>query len=116
MFQVLARGQVVEQRKHTGQWTTYVPISIPIRPEMIPSARLLVYFIKDGKVGGDSLWIDVEDACSSQVNNASSSITTHLGTVRTSTTITTTTYTTPASCSRSSSCSRSGLCHRMSII
>ena len=68
--QVLSRGRIVQADKKTGQWENFETLSIPIKREMVPSARIVVFFIKNNFVAGDSLWIDVEDKCQKEVNAA----------------------------------------------
>ena len=66
--QVLSRGRIVQADKTTGEWENLQILSINITRQMAPSARIVVFFIKNDIVAGDSLWIDVEDTCQKEVN------------------------------------------------
>lgn len=68
LYMVISKGRIVKQGSVTKdpEDATYLPVQVS--HDMVPSARLLVYFIdKQGKVVADSLWIDVEDKCKNEV-------------------------------------------------
>lgn len=58
--------------RHNG--TTFQPINFKVMSDMVPSARLLVYYIMTGETTAelvaDSVWMGVKDKCVSdlQVN------------------------------------------------
>ena len=69
--QVLSRGRILSSKKTSvsdgGSWSINQELKINITRDMVPSARLVVFFISStGVVGGDSLWIDVQDRCQHQ--------------------------------------------------
>ena len=68
LLQVLSKGQIVQASKRTGQITGLQPLRVQVAKEMIPSARLLVYMVAGSQVAADSVWIDIEDQCSSSVS------------------------------------------------
>ena len=44
-------------------------LQIPVTPEMSPSVRLLVYYVKGNEeVVADSVWVDVVDQCQNDVS------------------------------------------------
>ena len=63
--QVLSRGRILQAEKEVGEWENFNTLSIPIKREMIPSARIVIFFEAHGVVAGDSIWIDVENKCHS---------------------------------------------------
>ncbi|XP_043096088.1 complement C5 [Puntigrus tetrazona] len=71
-YQVLSRGKVVQFKtvKWDGEKTQN--INIKITPDMVPSARLLVYYVLYGEekaeLVADSTWIDVKAKCVNNLN------------------------------------------------
>ncbi|XP_052411898.1 complement C5 isoform X2 [Carassius gibelio] len=71
-FQILSRGKVVHF--NTVKWSggKYQNFNIEITPDMVPSARLVVYYVLDGEekaeLVADSTWIDVKAKCVNNLN------------------------------------------------
>uniref|UniRef100_A0AAY4ESR9 Complement component 5 n=1 Tax=Denticeps clupeoides TaxID=299321 RepID=A0AAY4ESR9_9TELE len=67
-YQIISKGKVVkfDTQQRVGDRSTEI-INIHITPDMVPSARLLVYYILSGEeraeLVADSVWIDVKDKC-----------------------------------------------------
>ncbi|MCQ8205865.1 hypothetical protein NP569_26625, partial [Vibrio parahaemolyticus] len=51
--------------------STYQYINIPVTQNMVPSARLLVYYIVTGvqtaELVADAVWINIEEKCGNQL-------------------------------------------------
>ncbi|KAM5185761.1 complement C5 isoform 2-T2 [Callospermophilus lateralis] len=71
-FLILSRGKIV----HFGTRekildSTYQSINIPVTQNMVPSARLLVYYIVTGEqtaeLVSDSVWLNIEEKCDNQL-------------------------------------------------
>uniref|UniRef100_A0A3B3S7N0 Complement C3 n=1 Tax=Paramormyrops kingsleyae TaxID=1676925 RepID=A0A3B3S7N0_9TELE len=64
-YLVLNKGQIIRadrQEREKGQ--SLVILSLPIRKDMIPSFRLVVYYhLGQAEVVSDSVWVDVKDTC-----------------------------------------------------
>ncbi|XP_048869003.1 complement C3-like isoform X1 [Brienomyrus brachyistius] len=64
-YLVVNKGQIVHadrQERQKGQ--SLVTLSLPIRKDMIPSFRLVVYYhLGAAEVVSDSVWVDVKDTC-----------------------------------------------------
>uniref|UniRef100_A0A3B3S054 Complement component 5 n=1 Tax=Paramormyrops kingsleyae TaxID=1676925 RepID=A0A3B3S054_9TELE len=67
-YQVISKGKIVKfdtVPRHTG--TTFQPINFKVMSDMVPSARLLVYYIMTGETTAelvaDSVWMGVKDKC-----------------------------------------------------
>ena len=65
----MARGNIISQSTHTvDSATTRTVLRVPLTVDMAPSARLLVYAIRDdGEVVADSLTISVGNAFQNKV-------------------------------------------------
>ncbi|KAM4876956.1 LOW QUALITY PROTEIN: complement C5 [Thomomys bottae] len=71
-FLILSKGKIV----HFGTReklpdSSYQSINIPVTPNMVPSARLLVYYIVTGEqkaeLVSDSVWLNIEEKCGNQL-------------------------------------------------
>ncbi|XP_058997811.1 complement C5 [Mustela lutreola] len=71
-YLILSRGKIV----HFGTReklldSTYQNINIPVTQDMVPSARLLVYYIVTGEqtaeLVSDSVWLNIEEKCGNQL-------------------------------------------------
>ena len=65
----MARGNIISQSTHTvDSATTHTVLRVPLTVDMAPSARLLVYTIRDdGEVVADSLTISVGNTFQNKV-------------------------------------------------
>ncbi len=67
--QVLSKGKVVEfgSHKFVSSTDNKQTLSFAVTPSMVPSIRLLVYYILYGEgtseLVADSVWLDVKDKC-----------------------------------------------------
>lgn len=63
---MVSKGVLMESSsKDVGALTK---VSIQIRPEMIPSFRLIAYYYhNNGEIVADSIWVDVKDECEGKV-------------------------------------------------
>ena len=52
----------------TGKWENFYIENIGVTKEMVPEVRIVVIWTEGDKVGGDSLWVDIDDACGSKVS------------------------------------------------
>ena len=70
-IQVVVRGEIVHQRAVSVTMGVLTTLRILVTPQMSPSARLLVYYIR--QIGGstevvdDAIWIDIQDECRNKV-------------------------------------------------
>nr|ACH56749.1 complement component 5 protein [Ginglymostoma cirratum] len=67
-YQVVSKGKIVLfETKDRPVGNQIFSLNIPITREMIPSARLIAYYVVTGENNGelvvDSLWFDVEEKC-----------------------------------------------------
>uniref|UniRef100_A0A8C0P3T6 Complement C5 n=1 Tax=Canis lupus familiaris TaxID=9615 RepID=A0A8C0P3T6_CANLF len=71
-YLVLSKGKIV----HFGKAeklpdSSYQSVNIPVTPDMVPSARLLVYYIVTGEqtaeLVSDSVWLNIEEKCGNQL-------------------------------------------------
>nr|BAR45608.1 complement component 3-1 [Scolopendra japonica] len=74
MYMVVSRGKILMMNETETRGEAVVrTIQFPVTVDMSPSFRLIVYFIKNGKIIADSLNIDVERTC--KYNNGKFSVT-----------------------------------------
>ncbi|KAK7802507.1 hypothetical protein U0070_018246, partial [Myodes glareolus] len=71
-YLILSKGKIVQYgTKEKVLYSTYQNINIPVTQDMVPSARLLVYYIVTGEqtaeLVADSVWINVEEKCGNQL-------------------------------------------------
>ncbi|XP_063051612.1 complement C5 [Engraulis encrasicolus] len=73
-YQVLSRGRVVKYATLPRSGTKTEIISLRVTPEMVPSARLIVYYVQTGEgaaeLVADSVWFDVHHKCVNGLNMA----------------------------------------------
>ncbi|XP_056142299.1 complement C5 [Lampris incognitus] len=66
-FLVLSKGKLVQYGSHALHGGSEQMVSFDVTPAMVPSIRLLVYYILYGEgaseLVADSVWIDVSDKC-----------------------------------------------------
>ncbi|XP_048100545.1 complement C5 [Alosa alosa] len=66
-YQVLSKGRVVKQATQPRRGTSTEFINLKVTPDMVPSARLIVYYVQSGEgaaeLVADSVWFDVQDKC-----------------------------------------------------
>ncbi|XP_027723946.1 complement C5-like [Vombatus ursinus] len=67
-YLVLSKGKIVNfGTRERLEHLTYQSLNIPITQDMVPSARLLVYYLVTGEnraeLVADSVWLDVEEKC-----------------------------------------------------
>ncbi|XP_062398250.1 complement C5 isoform X1 [Sardina pilchardus] len=66
-YQVLSKGRVVKHGTQLRRGTLSEFINLQVTPDMVPSARLLVYYVQPGEgaaeLVADSVWFDVQDTC-----------------------------------------------------
>ncbi|XP_051551430.1 complement C5-like isoform X1 [Myxocyprinus asiaticus] len=71
-YQVISRGKVVQFATVDRVSDKIQSLNIHLTPEMVPSARLLVYYILSGEehaeLVADSVWIDVKANCVNNLN------------------------------------------------
>ncbi|XP_051531363.1 complement C5-like isoform X2 [Myxocyprinus asiaticus] len=71
-YQVISRGKVVQFATIDRVSDKSQSLNIHVTPEMVPSARLLVYYILSGEIKAelvaDSVWIDVKANCVNNLN------------------------------------------------
>ncbi|XP_073696897.1 complement C5 [Garra rufa] len=71
-YQIISKGKVVQSK--TVKWGSMKNqnLNIMITPDMVPSARLLVYYVLHGEeraeLVADSTWIDVKAKCLNNLN------------------------------------------------
>ncbi|XP_049629042.1 complement C5-like [Suncus etruscus] len=71
-FLILSKGKIVHfgTRKKLLD-STFQRVNIPVTQEMVPSARLLVYYIVTGEqkaeLVSDSVWLNIEEKCGNQL-------------------------------------------------
>lgn len=69
LLQVLSKGKVVDfgSQKFVSSTDNKQTLSFKVTPSMVPSIRLLVYYILFGEgtseLVADSVWLDVRDKC-----------------------------------------------------
>ncbi|XP_055455987.1 complement C5 [Psammomys obesus] len=71
-YLVLSKGKIVQYgTKEKLLYSSYQNINIPVTQKMVPSARLLVYYIVTGEetaeLVADSVWINIEEKCGNQL-------------------------------------------------
>ncbi|XP_039090539.1 complement C5 [Hyaena hyaena] len=71
-YLILSKGKIVHfGTREKFPDSTYQNINIPVTQNMVPSARLLVYYIVTGEqtaeLVSDSVWINIEEKCGNQV-------------------------------------------------
>ena len=70
-FQVVSRGETIVSGKvdinegHEGDKAHQIPAT----QKMVPSARLVAYYLHNGQVISNSVWFDIEDVCDGTVSN-----------------------------------------------
>ncbi|XP_072487882.1 complement C5 [Notamacropus eugenii] len=67
-YLVLSKGKIVDfGTREKLEHLSYQSLNIPITQDMVPSARLLVYYLVTGEnraeLVADSVWLDVEEKC-----------------------------------------------------
>ena len=68
-LQVIGRGKILYQGTFESQAGIVTTLHIPVTPEMSPSIRLLVYYVRGNEeVVADSVWVDVVDQCQNPVS------------------------------------------------
>ncbi|KAH0517074.1 Complement C5, partial [Microtus ochrogaster] len=71
-YLILSKGKIIQYgTKEKLLYSSYQNINIPVTQDMVPSARLLVYYIVTGEqtaeLVADSVWINVEEKCGNQL-------------------------------------------------
>ena len=70
-IQVVVRGEIVYHRSVSVTVGVLTTLRILVTPQMSPSARLLVYYIRQTggstEVVDDAIWIDIKDECCNKV-------------------------------------------------
>ncbi|OBS72579.1 hypothetical protein A6R68_12851, partial [Neotoma lepida] len=71
-YLILSKGKIVQYgTKEKLLHSSYQNINIPVTQNMVPSARLLVYYIVTGEqtaeLVADSVWINIEEKCDNQL-------------------------------------------------
>ncbi|XP_005382637.1 PREDICTED: complement C5 [Chinchilla lanigera] len=71
-YLILSKGKIVHfGTKEKLQDSSYQSINIPVTQNMVPSARLLVYYIVTGEqtaeLVSDSVWLNIEKKCGNQL-------------------------------------------------
>ncbi|XP_051041245.1 complement C5 [Phodopus roborovskii] len=71
-YLILSKGKIVQYgTKEKLLYSSYQNINIPVTQNMVPSARLLVYYIVTGEqtaeLVADSVWINIEEKCDNQL-------------------------------------------------
>ena len=65
------RGEIVYQRSMSVTAGILTTLHISVTPQMSPSARLFVYYLRQAggstEVVDDSVWIDIKDECRNKV-------------------------------------------------
>ena len=61
--EIVTSGHVAIDENHAGDKSH----QIPAIQSMVPSARLVAYYMHNGKVISNSIWFDIEDVCDGQV-------------------------------------------------
>ncbi|KAI0234055.1 Complement C3 [Lamellibrachia satsuma] len=71
-YMVIVRGEIVYQRSVTVTAGILTTLHILVTPQMSPSARLFVYYIRQTggsiEVVDDAVWIDIKDECHHKVS------------------------------------------------
>ncbi|XP_042282154.1 complement C3-like [Thunnus maccoyii] len=65
-YLILSRGQLVKHGHRQSKGQILISLSLPITKEMLPSFRIIAYYILhtvDNEVVSDSVWVDVKDSC-----------------------------------------------------
>lgn len=72
---VLSKGQIAYAKHQSkSQGSVYTSTTIDVTPEMLPSFRILAYYLlptgadQNPELVADSLWIDVRDRCMGTVS------------------------------------------------
>ncbi|XP_072005861.1 A.superbus venom factor 1-like [Engystomops pustulosus] len=63
-YLIMTKGRILKadrQPRLPGQ--PLVTMSLPIREELIPSFRIIAYYIVGNEIVADSIWVDVTDSC-----------------------------------------------------
>ncbi|XP_031225832.1 complement C5 [Mastomys coucha] len=71
-YLILSKGKIVQYgTKEKLLYSSYQNINIPVTQSMVPSARLLVYYIVTGEqtaeLVADAVWINIEEKCGNQL-------------------------------------------------
>ncbi|XP_023557367.1 complement C5 isoform X2 [Octodon degus] len=71
-YLILSKGKIVHfGTKEKLQDSSYQSMNIPVTQNMVPSARLLVYYIVTGQqtaeLVSDSVWLNIEEKCGNQL-------------------------------------------------
>ncbi|XP_003479183.1 complement C5 [Cavia porcellus] len=71
-YLILSKGKIIHfGTKEKLPDSSYQSINIPVTQDMVPSARLLVYYIVTGEqtaeLVSDSVWLNVEEKCGNQL-------------------------------------------------
>ncbi|EDL08638.1 hemolytic complement, partial [Mus musculus] len=71
-YLILSKGKIVQYGTREKLFSsTYQNINIPVTQNMVPSARLLVYYIVTGEqtaeLVADAVWINIEEKCGNQL-------------------------------------------------
>ncbi|XP_031426628.1 complement C5 [Clupea harengus] len=66
-YQVLSKGRVLQHVTQPRTGTSIEIINLHVTPDMVPSVRLIVYYVQSGEgaaeLVADSVWFDVQDKC-----------------------------------------------------
>ncbi|XP_036117220.1 complement C5 [Molossus molossus] len=71
-YLILSKGKIVHfGTKEKIQHSSYQNINVPVTQNMVPSARLLVYYIvtvqETAELVSDSVWLNIEEKCGNQL-------------------------------------------------
>uniref|UniRef100_A0A673U5T1 Complement C5 n=1 Tax=Suricata suricatta TaxID=37032 RepID=A0A673U5T1_SURSU len=71
-YLILSKGKIVHfGTRERFPDSTYQNVNIPVTQDMVPSARLLVYYIVTGEqtaeLVSDSVWLNIEEKCGNQL-------------------------------------------------
>uniref|UniRef100_A0A8C6RI27 Hemolytic complement n=1 Tax=Nannospalax galili TaxID=1026970 RepID=A0A8C6RI27_NANGA len=71
-YLILSKGKIIHYgTREKLQYSSYQNINIPVTQSMVPSARLLVYYIVTGEqtaeLVSDSIWLNIEEKCGNQL-------------------------------------------------
>jgi len=68
---VVVRGEIVYQQSMAVTAGILTTLHISVTPQMSPSARLFVYYLRQAggstEVVDDTVWIDIKDECRNKV-------------------------------------------------
>ncbi|XP_030587731.1 complement C3-like [Archocentrus centrarchus] len=66
-YLILSRGQMVKHKRFQADSHKRISLSVRITKDMLPSFRIIAYYHTHDEVVSDSVWVNVNDACKTEL-------------------------------------------------